>query len=224
MSEASTSPAPQRAFAWQSVIRPAIYWGGLAPGAWAFYLGFSDQLGADPIKSLEHILGLWALRFLIAALAVTPLRRLGGPNLLRYRRALGLVAFFYAALHLLVYVWLDQGLDLAAIGKDILKRPYITIGMLAFLILLPLAVTSNNAMIKRLGGAAWQQLHRWVYVAAALGALHFLMVVKSWPPQPLIYAGIVAALLLFRLTGIGKKARARARASMPTLAPDGAKR
>lgn len=217
MSEAraDASPAPRRAFLWPSVIRPAIYWVGMVPAAWGFYLGFSDQLGPEPIKALEHLLGIWALRFLIAALAVTPIRRLGGPNLLRYRRAIGLLAFFYAALHLSVYVWLDQGFDFAAIWKDIVKRPYITVGMLAFLILVPLAVTSNTAMIKRLGGAAWQRLHRWVYVAAALGAVHFLLLVKSWPPEPIIYAALVAGLLAFRLTPIGKRPRQRMAAATP---------
>ncbi len=152
------------------------------------------------------------MRFLILTLAVTPLRRLGGPNLLRYRRAFGLLAFYYAVLHLTVYTVLDQGLDLAAIWADIVKRPYITIGMLAFAILVPLAVTSNNAMIRRLGGASWARLHRLVYVAAAAAAVHFLMLVKSWPPEPLIYAGVVAGLLLFRaLMPARKQMRARAR-------------
>ena len=112
---------------------------------------------------------------------------------------IGLLAFYYASLHLTVYLVLDQGLDLAAIWADIVKRPYITVGMFAFVILVPLAVTSNNAMIRRLGGGAWQRLHRLVYVAAAAAAIHFVMVVKAWPPEPLIYAGIVAVLLLFRL-------------------------
>jgi sulfoxide reductase heme-binding subunit YedZ len=179
-------------------VRRAIYIVGIMPAVWYFYLGITDQLGADPQNALERILGLWALRFLIASLAITPLRRLGGPNLIRYRRAIGLLAFIYATLHLTVYMVLDQGLDLSAIIADIIKRPYITVGMLAFLILVPLAVTSNNAMIRRLGGGAWQKLHRWVYVAAAAAAIHFIMLVKAWPPEPLIYAAIVAMLLLFR--------------------------
>jgi sulfoxide reductase heme-binding subunit YedZ len=193
-----------RARAWRVVIlgsdsiRRAIYVLGMAPAAWYFHLGVSDQLGADPLNTLERLLGLWALRFLIICLAITPLRRLGGPSLVRYRRAIGLLAFYYAALHLTVYVVLDQGLDLAAILTDIVKRPYITVGMIAFTILVPLAVTSNNAMIRRLGGAAWGRLHRWVYVAAAAGAIHFVMVVKAWPPEPLVYASIVGILLLYR--------------------------
>jgi methionine sulfoxide reductase heme-binding subunit len=180
-------------------VRRAIYICGMLPAVWYFYLGLTDRLGADPQNTLERLLGLWALRFLILALAISPLRRLGGPSLIRYRRAIGLVAFYYAALHLTVYTVLDRGLDLAAIWADIVKRPYITVGMLAFTILVPLAVTSNNAMIRRLGSQAWQRLHRLVYVATAAAAIHFLMLVKSWTLEPLIYAGLVAALLLFRL-------------------------
>lgn len=186
-------------------VRRAIYIGGMAPAVWYFYLGLNDQLGADPQNVLERALGLWALRFLIAALAISPLRRLGGPNLIRYRRAIGLLAFYYASLHLTVYMVLDQGLDLSAIIADIIKRPYITVGMLAFLILLPLAVTSNNAMIRRLGGGAWQNLHRWVYVATAAAVIHFIMLVKAWPPEPLIYAALVMVLLLFRLVTYAQK-------------------
>src|SRR5215813_5779013 len=137
-------------------VRRAIYIVGMLPAVWTFYLGLTDQLGADPQKTLERTLGLWALRFLIAALAITPLRRLGGPSLIRYRRAIGLLGFYYAALHLTSYLVLDQGLDLAAIWADIVKRPYITIGMLAFTILVPLAVTSNGPMIRRLGAALWR--------------------------------------------------------------------
>jgi sulfoxide reductase heme-binding subunit YedZ len=202
-------PAP--AFSWRDLVRPAIYWGGMIPAAWAFYRGSTGQLGPEPIKALEHILGLWALRFLMIGLAITPLRRLGGPSLIRYRRAIGLLAFFYVCLHLAVYIGFDQVFDLAAVWRDIVKRPYITIGMLSFLLLAPLAITSNNEMVKRLGAQAWQRLHRLVYAAALLGAIHFLLLVKSWPPEPLIYTAIVLALLLFRLTPIGKKgARRRA--------------
>jgi sulfoxide reductase heme-binding subunit YedZ len=194
-------------------IRRAIYVLGMVPAATNFYLGVTDQLGADPQKSLE-------LRFLILSLSITPLRRLGGPNLVRYRRALGLLAFYYAALHLTVYTVLDQGLDLAAIGADIVKRPYITVGMLAFVIIVPLAATSNAPMIRRLGGARWQRLHRFVYAAAAAAAVHFVMVVKSWSAEPLIYAGVVAALLLFRLGTRFNKGAVRARP--PRRATDGA--
>jgi methionine sulfoxide reductase heme-binding subunit len=180
-------------------IRRAIYSLGMVPAVWTFYLGLTDQLGADPQRTLEHTLGQWALRFLIVALAITPLRRLGGPSLVRWRRAIGLLGFYYAALHLTVYLVLDQGLDLAAIWADIVKRPYITVGMLAFTILVPLAVTSNGPMIRRIGAASWQRLHRLVYVATAAAAIHFLLLVKTWPGEPIIYAAIIASLLLARL-------------------------
>ena len=192
-------------------IRRTIYVLGMVPAVSNFYLGVMDQLGADPQKALERLLGLWALRFLILSLSITPLRRLGGQNFVRYRRALGLLAFYYATLHLTVYTVLDQGLDLAAIWADIVKRPYITVGMLAFVIVAPLAATSNAPMIRRLGGARWQRLHRFVYVAAAAAAVHFVMVVKSWPAEPLIYAGVVAALLLIRLATRLQKGAVHAR-------------
>jgi sulfoxide reductase heme-binding subunit YedZ len=177
---------------------PAVYVIGLVPAVWTFHLAVTDQLGADPLKVLERSLGLWSLRFLIAGLAITPLRRFANVNLIRYRRPVGLLAFAYAVLHVTVYVWMDQGLDAAAIWKDIVKRPYITVGLLAFLILLPLAATSNSFSIRWLG-PAWQRLHRWVYLAAAAAALHFAMLVKSLTAEPLIYAGLVCGLLVIRL-------------------------
>ncbi len=202
-------------------IRPAIYIVGLLPAVSTFYLALNDRLGADPLKVLEHTLGVWSLRFLLIGLAVSPLLRMGGPNLIGYRRAIGLLAFFYAALHVTVYVWFDQGLDFAAIWRDIVKRPYITVGLLAFLILIPLAATSHDAMVKRIGARAWRWLHRWVYLAAAAAALHFIMLVKSWPPEPLIYAGLVAALLLWRLWDhfVATPSRRRSRKPQIPLAP-----
>ncbi len=179
--------------------RWSLYVAGAIPGVWIFWLALNDQLGADPAKTLEHMLGLWALRFIVAGLVVTPLRRMGGVSLLRFRRALGLLAFFYALAHLLAYIIFDRALDAQEIIADIIKRPYITIGMFAFSILVPLAITSNAPMIKKMGAAAWQKLHRWVYVAAIAAAVHFLMSVKSWPAEPLIYAALVAVLLLIRL-------------------------
>src|SRR5690348_13198404 len=160
------------------------------------------------MKTLERLLGLWALRFLIACLAMTPLRQLFGVNLLRYRRQIGLLAFFYAAFHLTTYTVLDQGLDLSAILADIVKRPYILIGMTAFTLLVPLALTSNNASVRRLGGKTWARLHKLVYAAIALGALHFVMLVKSWPLEPLVYAAVVAALLGYRLARAAEIGRA----------------
>jgi sulfoxide reductase heme-binding subunit YedZ len=199
-------------------VRRAIYIVGLMPAVSTFYLGLTDQLGADPQNVLERTLGLWALRFLILTLAITPLRRLGGPNWVRYRRTLGLLAFYYAVMHLSVYLLLDMDLVLAAIWADIVKRPYITVGMLAFTILVPLAVTSNSTSIRRLGGAAWARLHKLVYVAIAAAALHFIMLVKVWAVEPLVYAAIVAMLLGYRLV-VYLRPRQPKRRAAETVAP-----
>ncbi|MBV9135532.1 MAG: protein-methionine-sulfoxide reductase heme-binding subunit MsrQ, partial [Hyphomicrobiales bacterium] len=193
---AASQGGKRLAISWQ-VPRILVYLIGFIPAVWWFELGLTDRLGADPMKALEHALGLWALRFLVASLAITPLRQLVGINLIRYRRALGLLAFYYAVLHLTTYLVLDQGLDLAAILADILKRLYITIGMTAFVILVPLAVTSNNPAIRRIGAPAWNRLHRWVYLAVILAVLHFLLSVKV-PIEPLLYAALVAVLLGYR--------------------------
>jgi methionine sulfoxide reductase heme-binding subunit len=194
-------------FSVPQVPKIAVYIVGLVPAVWLFYQGVNDRLGADPMRYLEQALGLWALRFLIATLTITPLRQIFNINLLRYRRAIGLLAFYYAALHLLTYLVLDQGLDFEAIWADIVKRPYITIGMATFITLIPLAATSTNAAIKRLGGQTWARLHRLIYVAAIGAALHFILVVKSWPLEPLVYAAIVIVLLGYRLArSLAKKA------------------
>jgi sulfoxide reductase heme-binding subunit YedZ len=194
----STASRPRSGFSIPQIPKWTVYVVGFVPAVWYFSLGVTDQLGADPLKVLERALGLWALRFLVVGLAVTPLRQSFGINFLRYRRAVGLLAFYYAALHLVTYVVLDQGLDLYAIWADIVKRPYITIGMLGFGLLVPLAITSNNTMVRRLGGQAWSKLHRLVYVAVAAAAIHFILVVKSWPPEPLVYAALITLLLLYR--------------------------
>lgn len=183
-----------------------VYVAGLVPAAWTFYLGLQDRLGPEPIKALEQELGLWSMRFLLLCLLISPLRH-AGVDLSRYRRALGLLTFYYAALHLSAYVALDRGFDWSAIGRDILKRPYVTIGMAAFVILVPLAATSNNAAIRRLGAAAWARLHRLVYVAAILAAAHFLLIVKSWPAEPLLYAAATIALLAARALPAARRAR-----------------
>lgn len=206
------SPQRRHALRWPAWLGPgswALYALAFAPGLWTFHLAIADQLGADPLKVLERSLGLWALRFLVAGLAITPLRKIGGPNLIRYRRMFGLLAFFYALFHVTVYVVLDQGLDFAAIVADIVKRPYITVGMVAFLILVPLAVTSNAMMIRRLGGAAWQRLHRWVYLAAAAAALHFAMLLKTLTAEAAFYAAMVAVLLVFRIVDRARLSRLR---------------
>jgi len=182
-----------------AMVKTALYTLGLAPAVWFFALAVQDRLGADPVRALEHVLGLWALRFLIVGLLVSPVRAVTGWRLLPYRRALGLLAFYYAVLHFSVWLILDESLDLDLAWADVLKRPYVTIGMLSFAIMVPLALTSANSMIKRMGPANWARLHRWVYLAAAAAALHFIMVVKAWPLEPQIYAGIIAALLAARL-------------------------
>ena len=167
------------------------------PIPWFFYQGLTGGLGRDPVKGLEHLYGLWALRLLIAGLAISPLRRVFGVNLLRFRRAIGVMTFVYALAHLAVWALLDvQGLS--RIWADILKRPYITIGMAGFLCLVPLAATSNNWSLRKLG-ARWRKLHRLTYVAALLAALHFLWLAKGFQLEPLVYAGLVAALLIYRL-------------------------
>ena len=210
-----------KALPWYQRLRPgALYLVGILPGVWTFTLGVMDRLGPDPIKALEHDLGLWALKFLVIGLAITPLRRLTGISLLRYRRAVGVLAFIYACMHLLTYLVLDQNLALAAIWADILKRPYITIGMAAFLVLIPLAVTSNNAMVRRLGGPAWQRLHRWVYLAVALAVTHFVMVAKVWETYSLVYAALVLVLLGYRAAvRVQGSSRSRRSGARPVPAP-----
>lgn len=167
------------------------------------------DLGADPVQRLIHACGITALNLLLVTLAVTPLRQLTGWNhLLRVRRMLGLFAFLYALAHFVIYFWLFQQLDLGLVAEDILERPYITIGMAALLLLVPLAVTSTNAMMRRLG-RRWTRLHQLVYVITALGLWHFWWQVKADIREPLIYVGIFALLMAFRLRARFWPARAR---------------
>jgi len=155
-----------------------------------------DLLGANPIEAVTRALGDWTLNFLLITLTVTPLRRLTGWNwLLRLRRMLGLFTFFYACLHVTSYLWFDQFFDWQEIAADILKRPFITAGFVAFVLLVPLAATSNNFMVRRLGGRRWQALHRSVYLIAVLGVLHYAWMVKRDIALPLIYAAVVVVLL-----------------------------
>jgi sulfoxide reductase heme-binding subunit YedZ len=177
----------------------AIYIAGVMPLAWLVWLLVDGQLGVDPVKRIEHQLGEWALQLLVAGLVIAPLRRYTGVNLVRYRRAIGLLAFFYVSLHLATWLVLDIQLRWAEIWADIVKRPYITAGFVAFVAMIPLAVTSNNASIRRLGPKAWQQLHRLTYFAAIAGAVHYLWLVKAWPPEPIIYLILVILLVLTRI-------------------------
>ena len=172
--------------------------GSLYP-VWLLYLGMTGGLGADPVKALEHELGERALQLLILGLAVTPLRRFVGVNLIRFRRALGVLTFTYVALHLLVWLLLDVQI-VSQILADIAKRPYITIGMAGFVLMVPLALTSNDASVKRLG-RKWKRLHLLTYPAAFLGGLHYVMLAKGFQIEPLIYLTVIVVLLALRLFG-----------------------
>ncbi|HAO33770.1 MAG TPA: protein-methionine-sulfoxide reductase heme-binding subunit MsrQ [Candidatus Competibacter sp.] len=182
-----------------SLAKPWVFVIALLPLAWLCGLAWRDQLGVNPVETLSHRTGDWSLRFLLLTLAITPLRRLTGWNkLLKFRRMLGLFAFFYVCLHFGVYLIFDQFFDLGSILEDIAERPYITVGFAAWLLLIPLAATSTSGMIKRLG-RHWQRLHRLVYLIAILGVLHYLWLVKADRTEPLLYAGILALLLGYRL-------------------------
>lgn len=175
----------------------ALYVLGALPFLWLVWHVVVGSSGPDPVKFIERHAGLWGLQFLIAALAVTPLRRLG-INLVKMRRALGLLSFFYILLHFVTWFALDMGLDGTAIVEALWKRPYILIGFAAFLAMLPLALTSNNLAIRRIGPNAWRRLHQLTYAIAAAGTLHYLLLVKVITVKPLTYALIVAGLLGWR--------------------------
>lgn len=180
-------------------MKPVVFLLALAPGLWLLFRTLTDRLSPNPIEDLTLVTGIWALRFLLLSLAITPIRRLTGWNgIIQYRRMLGLFAFAYATVHLLIYVVLDQGLAFEYILPDIVKRPYITAGMTAFVLMAPLALTSTRGWIRRLG-RKWQLLHRLVYVSAIAACLHFLWKVKVVIGEPVYYAAILAALLGFRL-------------------------
>ena len=195
------------------IVKPLVFILCLTPLAWLIWRGLSGGLGANPIEATNRVLGDWAMRFLLVTLAVTPLRRLFGWSvLMRLRRMVGLFAFAYAVLHVSSYVVLDQFFHWSEIWADIVKRNFITVGMIAFLLLLPLAVTSTNAMVRRLGGRRWQRLHRLVYPAAVAVIVHFYMMVKADVREPLVYGAIAAALLGYRavLSLKGRKRRTQA--------------
>lgn len=171
----------------------------LLPVPWLFYLALTGGLGREPIKPLEHELGEIALQLLIVGLCITPLRQYLGLNLLRFRRAIGLLAFIYVSLHLTVWVVLDMSLLGAQMWADIWKRPYITIGMAGFVALLPLAITSNNLSLRKLGAAKWRQLHKLTYVAVLLGGIHYIWLVKGLQLEPLLYMAAILGLLALRV-------------------------
>lgn len=190
------------------LIKPLLFLACLAPLVLLGVDAWRDALGANPIETITHVTGDWTLRLLLITLGVTPLRRLTGWNaLLRLRRMLGLFTFFYACLHFSTWLVLDQFFYWPGIVEDIAERPFITVGFASFLMLIPLAATSTNAMVRRLGAGRWQALHRLVYAIAIGGVLHYLWLVKKDITQPAVYGAILAVLLGYRLVTRARKAR-----------------
>jgi len=164
--------------------------------AWGFH---KDALGANPVEKIEHETGDWTIYFLLITLTVTPVRKVANlPMLIRFRRMLGLYAFFYGLLHMTTYVWLDQGFDWPALWKDVLKRPYVTAGFVGLVLMIPLAATSTAWAIRKLGGKKWQMLHRLVYFSALAGVIHYYWLVKADVRKPLLYGAILLTLMLYR--------------------------
>jgi len=179
---------------------------------WRFYI---EDLTANPLEYITHFTGDWSIRLLCVTLAITPLRKLlHAPDLIRFRRMIGLYAFFYGSLHFLTYLWLDRLFDFKDLAKDIAKRPFITAGFAAFVLMLPLAITSTRGWIRRMGGKRWQALHRLVYVAGIAAVVHYYWLVKSDVRLPLLYGSIVGVLLAYR---IGAWMFSRARSTRPAV-------
>jgi sulfoxide reductase heme-binding subunit YedZ len=210
------------------VLKPLVFVAALAPVAYMVWAALNGELTADPLKEITHETGDWTIRFIVLTLAVTPARRLFGVNwLIKFRRMLGLYAFFYGTLHFLIYVVADRfaGLDFpdgmvalstvralgASIWEDIAKRPYITVGFLGWSLMIPLAVTSTTGWIRRIGGKRWQLLHRLIYITAVAGVVHYWWLVKADIRHPAVYGAIVALLLGFRLVTALQKVRLHAR-------------
>ena len=191
-----------------TALRPlppaALYVAAAAWAGWLFWLGATGGLGAEPINALERAYGDAAIKLLVAGLAVTPTRRFLGINLLRFRRAIGVSCFVFVLAHVAVWAVLDLR-SLSAIWADIVKRPYITVGMAGFVLLVPLALTSNDLSLRRMGALAWRRLHRLVYPAAILGALHYLWIAKGFALEPIVYATLILALLTLRLPPLDRR-------------------
>jgi sulfoxide reductase heme-binding subunit YedZ len=180
-------------------LQIAVFLACLVPTAQLIYNAFTDNLGANPIEAITRFTGSWTLIFLLITLSVTPLRKISGWNqLIKFRRMLGLFAFFYAVLHFATYIVLDHFFDFQAVIKDIIKRPYVTAGFTSFVLMIPLAITSTTGMIRRLG-RRWQQLHRLIYVVAIGGVIHFYWLVKADIRRPVMYGSVLAVLLGYRL-------------------------
>ena len=181
-------------------FKPVVFIACLGPLARLGWKAYAGLLGANPIEVITHSTGDWTLIFLLVTLSITPLRKITGQLwLIRYRRMLGLFAFFYASLHFTTYIWLDKFFDVHEMLADIAKRKFITVGFAAFLLLIPLAVTSTSGWIRRLGGKRWQVLHRLIYVSAMLGVVHYLWLVKADIRKPLEYGAVLAVLLVYRI-------------------------
>ncbi|MHA3979415.1 protein-methionine-sulfoxide reductase heme-binding subunit MsrQ [Halovulum sp. GXIMD14794] len=180
---------------------------GFIPAAWWLYLGLTGGLGAEPVRALEHELGKFALQLFLASLLITPLLHQTRVSLIRFRRMIGLMAFWYMLLHVTVWVTLDLQFAWGKIGAELVKRPYMVVGALAVLLLIPVAVTSNNAMVRRLKAQSWHRIHMLVYPAAILAGVHYLWAVKSWPAEPVLYLSAAVLLVLYRPFRRLRKAR-----------------
>ena len=191
-----------------NLVYAVVWLACFAPVVWLAWRGFEGHLGANPIETLIRQLGVWGLRLLLVGLAITPAARiLKQPRLVRFRRTIGLFAFSYIVLHLFSYVGVDLFFDWNQLWKDILKRPFITLGMLGFVLLIPLAVTSTNGWVIRMGRAAWSRLHRLIYVIVPLGVIHYYLLVKADHRPPIIYGAILAVLLGWRVWEARRQAR-----------------
>jgi len=213
-----TKPAKSPNMKW---VKPPIFLLCLVPLANLIWKGFQQDLGANPAQLIEHSTGTWALVGLCVTLSITPLRKLTHLNwLIRFRRMFGLLAFFYACLHLTTYLVFDQDLQFANILPDVYKRPFITVGFTAWVLMLPLAITSTSGMIRRLGGKRWQLLHRLIYISAIAGAVHYYWLVKSDETVPMRFAAVVAILLGYRIVMYAlerRRATARVVAKQPAV-------
>lgn len=199
-------------------FKPVVFLACLIPLARLGWKGYNGLLGANPIEVITHSTGDWTLIFLLITLAVTPIRKLTGQLwLIRYRRMFGLFAFFYACLHFTTYIWLDKFFDVHEMLVDVSKRKFITVGFTAFVLLIPLAITSTKGWIRRLGGRRWNWLHRLIYLSAIGGVIHYLWLVKADIRKPLEYAGVLSVLLAYRI-GVWISARAKASKPVPSRA------
>ena len=208
-------PSKAQIKALRRIAKAMVFTICLVPFAWLVWEFFHGQLGVNPIQTLLRELGDWTLRFLLIGLAITPVRVVTGwGEPMHYRRMIGLFTFFYAVLHLSSYIGLDQFFDWRLIGEEIVKRPFITIGMIGVALLIPLAATSTSGMVKRLGARRWKMLHRAVYVVGVLGVIHFYMMIKADFSEPIIYGAILAALLGVRAIVTLRRTAKRRRAAM----------